>query len=191
MCPSIPHHQAPHRSGTSPFPSNLRAVCLPMSQLATITDLFPCRDSVLKASYGLSFHPHSDAKSSGLSALPFHRWGKLRLGGVISCSDLSRQVVEPVEDLGHLTAARVVFAPVLNSHKSGSCAVGSWGIICQLALVPTSFPCPAATRPIPECPSHLSHTLSLSPSCQRKGRSLAESGGHRAPSPVQDPSLWL
>ena len=188
MCPPNPHGQAPHRS---PFPSNLRAVCLPMSQLATITDLFPCIDSVLRASYGLSFHPHSDAKRSGLSALPFHRWGKLRFGGVITCSDLSRQVVEPVEDLGHLTPACVVFGPVLNSLTSGSRAVGSWGIICQLALVPTSFPCPSATPPIPEYPSHLSHTHSLSPSHQRKGRSLAESGGHGAPSPVQDPSLWL
>ena len=94
-------------------------------------------------------------------------------------------------DLGHLTAARVVFAPVLNSHTSDSCAVGSWGIICQLALVPTSFLCPSATPHIPECPSHLSHTLFLSLSRHRKGRSLAESGGHRVPSPVQDPSLWL
>lgn len=81
----------------------------------------------------------------------------------------------------------MVFAPVLNSRTSGSPAVGSWGIICQLALVPTSFPCPSATPPIPECPSCLSHTLSLSPSRQRKGRSLAESGGHRAPSPSRTP----
>ena len=94
-------------------------------------------------------------------------------------------------DLSRLPAARVVFDPLLNSRTSGSRAVGSWGIICQLALVPTSFPCPSATPPVPDCPSSLSHTRSLSPSCQRKGRSLAESGGHRAPSPVQDPSLWL
>lgn len=81
----------------------------------------------------------------------------------------------------------MVFAPVLNSRTSGSPAVGSWGIICQLALVPTSFPCPSATPPIPECPSCLSRTLSLSPSYQRKRRSLAESGGHRAPSPSRTP----
>ena len=94
-------------------------------------------------------------------------------------------------DLSHLTAARVVFAPLLNSRTSGSRAVGSWGIICQLALVPTSFPCPTVTPPVSECPSRLSHTHSLSPSHQKKGRSLAESGEHRAPSPIQDPSLWL
>ena len=81
----------------------------------------------------------------------------------------------------------MVFAPVLNSRTSGSRDVGSWGIICQLALVPTSFPCPSATPPIPECTSCLSHTLSLPPSRQRKGRSLAESGGHRAPSPSRTP----
>ena len=68
---------------------------------------------------------------------------------------------------------------------------GTWGVICQLALVPTSFPYPSATLPSPECPSRLSHTHSFSLSRQRKGRSLAESGGHRAPSPVQDPSLAL
>ena len=94
-------------------------------------------------------------------------------------------------ELSHLTEARVVFAPVLNSCRLGSRAVGSWGISCQLALVPTSFLCPSATPHIPECPSHLSHTLFLSLSRHRKGRSLAESGGHRVPSPVQDPSLWL
>ena len=81
----------------------------------------------------------------------------------------------------------MVFAPVLNSRTSGSRAVGSWGIICQLALVPTSFPCPSATLHIIECPSCLSHTLSLSPSRRRKGGSLAESGGHRAPSPSRTP----
>ena len=81
----------------------------------------------------------------------------------------------------------MVFAPVLNSRTSGSPAVGSWGIICQLALVPTSFPYPSTTPPIPECPSCLSRTLSLSPSYQRKRRSLAESGGHRAPSLSRTP----
>ena len=81
----------------------------------------------------------------------------------------------------------MVFAPVLNSRTSGSRDVGSWGIICQLALVPTSFPCPSATLHIIECPSCLSHTLSLPPTHQRKGGSLAESGGHRAPSPSRTP----
>ena len=81
----------------------------------------------------------------------------------------------------------MVFAPVLNSRTSGSPAVGSWGIICQLALVPTSFPCPSATLHIIKCPSCLSHTLSLSPTRRRKGGSLAESGGHRAPSPSRTP----
>ena len=81
----------------------------------------------------------------------------------------------------------MVFAPVLNSRTSGSRDVGSWGIICQLALVPTSFPYPSTTPPIPECTSCLSHTLSLPPSRQRKGRSLAESGGHRAPSLSRTP----
>ena len=81
----------------------------------------------------------------------------------------------------------MVFAPVLNSRTSGSRDVGSWGIICQLALVPTSFPCPSATLHIIKCPSCLSHTLSLSPTRRRRGGSLAESGGHRAPSPSKTP----
>ena len=81
----------------------------------------------------------------------------------------------------------MVFAPVLNSRTSGSPAVGSWGIICQLALVPTCFPCPSATLHIIKCPSCLSHTLSLSPTRRRRGGSLAESGGHRAPSPSKTP----
>ena len=109
--------------------------------------------------------------------------GKLRHRGLITCPDLSRQVAEARRGRRPSDPSPHSLPPVLNSRTSGSRAVGTWGVICQLALVPTSFPCPLATPPSPQCPSRLSHTRSFSPSRQRKGRSLAESGGVR-PGPL-------